>query len=71
MRRVNLEFRALYQSRLLASGSITGVDQRQAKRFLSQMLEATAVSVLTMDNELYEHSPEMQITVHVYDYRSA
>ena len=71
MRRVNVEYRAIYLSRLLTSGSITGVDQRQAKRFLAQMLESTAVSVLTMDNELYEGAPEMQIQVHVHDYRTA
>lgn len=69
-RRINITVRAIYQNRLLASGSITGVDQKEGKRFVAQMLESSAVAVLTMDNELRGNT-RFDVSVEVEDYRTA
>ena len=67
MRRVNITVRGMYQSRLLASSTITGVSQADAKRFIAQSLSSIAVATSTMDNELCGRTM-FRVDVEIHDY---
>lgn len=66
--RVNVTVRATYQNRLLASGTITGVSQVDAKLFIAQMLESVGIATRTMDNQLRGNTM-FQVSVELDDYR--